>query len=103
MRVILISVLPTENMILSACAESIILSAGSAKQQSTKSCSGKCGANGSGRGDSGSGDSTSSNDNCSDDTNGNGNGDGNSGDGDSGNGNSNSVTLSALSAPELIV
>jgi hypothetical protein len=52
---ILISAPPAERMILSAPAESIILSAGSAKQQSTKSCSRKCGGNGSGRGNNGGG------------------------------------------------
>jgi hypothetical protein len=67
---ILISALPIERMILSACAESIILSADGAKQQSTKSCSGKCGKDGGGRGDSGDGDRFdvgSGNANCSDD------------------------------------
>ncbi len=44
---ILISATPAERMILSARAESIMLSAGSAKQQSTKSCSQKCNNDGS--------------------------------------------------------
>jgi hypothetical protein len=68
-----------ESMILSAHAESMILSESGTKQQSTKSCSGKCGDNGSGRGNSGSGDRfdvSSSNDDCSDDSNGDGNVDG---------------------------
>jgi hypothetical protein len=79
---ILISVPPTKRMILSACTESIILSAGGAKQQSTKSCSRKCGKDGSSRGNSGGGngfDLGSGNNNCSDDSNGNGDGDGDSG------------------------
>ncbi len=52
---ILISALLAESMILSVHAESIEFSAGGAKQQSTKSCSRKCGDDGSGRGNSGSG------------------------------------------------
>jgi hypothetical protein len=67
---------PAESMIPSACAESIILSARSAKQQSTKSCSRKCGNNGGGRGDSGSGkgfDLGRGSDNCRNDSNGDGN------------------------------
>jgi hypothetical protein len=63
---ITLSALPAESMmlsaplaesmiLLSAQAESIILSAGGAKQQSTKCSSGKCGNNGSGRGHSGGG------------------------------------------------
>ncbi len=65
-----ISAHPAERMILSAHAESIILSAGGAKQQSTKSSSGKCGNDGGGRGDSGGevGFDVGSGDNdCSDD------------------------------------
>jgi hypothetical protein len=80
-------------MILSAHAESIILSAGGTKQQSTKSCSRKCGDDGGGRGNSGGGnefDVGSGDDNCSDDSNGDGNGDPDSGDGDSSNDDSNS-------------
>jgi hypothetical protein len=46
---IILSAQPAESMI-SARTESIILSAGGAKQQSTKSCNGKCGDNGGGRG-----------------------------------------------------
>ncbi len=53
---ILIFAPPAERMILSVHAESIIFSAGGAKQQSTKSCNGKFGDNGSGRGNSGGGD-----------------------------------------------
>jgi hypothetical protein len=67
---ILISVPLAERMILSAGAESIILSASSAKQQSTKSCTRKCGDNGGSRGKSGGGDGFdvgSGNNNCSDD------------------------------------
>jgi hypothetical protein len=89
---ILISAPPSESLITSDCAESIKLSAGGSKQQSTKSCSRKCGVDGSGRGNSGSGDRFdvgSSNGNCSDYSNGNGDGDGDSGDGDSGNNDSN--------------
>ncbi len=52
----ILSALLAESMILSACAESIILSAGSAKQQPTKSCSRKFGNNGGVRGNSGGGD-----------------------------------------------
>jgi hypothetical protein len=69
---ILISAPPAERMILLVHAESIILSAGSAKQQSTISCSRKCGNNSSGRGNSGSGDGFddgSSNNGYSDDSN----------------------------------
>ncbi len=75
-----------ESIILSLHAESIILSAGGAKQQSTISCSGKCGNDGSSRGNSGGGngfDVDSGNNNCSDDRNSNSDGDGDSGDGDS--------------------
>jgi hypothetical protein len=64
-----LSLPPTESMILSAHAEDITLSAGSAKQQSTESCSGKCGNNGGGRGDSGGSnefDIGSGDNNCSD-------------------------------------
>jgi hypothetical protein len=60
-------------------AESIILSAGNAKQQSTKTCSVKCGDNGGGRDDSGGGDGFvvgSRDRNCSDDSNSNCNVDG---------------------------
>ncbi len=67
---ILISVPPAERMILSACTESIILSAGGAKQKSTKSLSGKCGNDHGGRGNSGGGngfDVGSGNNDCSDD------------------------------------
>jgi hypothetical protein len=53
---ILISAPPAERMILSACAESIILSTSCNKQQSTKSCNKKCGYDGSSRNDSGVGD-----------------------------------------------
>jgi hypothetical protein len=66
-------------MILSACTESIILSVGGAKQQSTKSCSRRCGNTGGRRGNSGSGDRFdvgSGDDNWSDDSNSNGNVDG---------------------------
>jgi hypothetical protein len=66
---ILISAPTTERMILSACAESIILSAGGAKQQPSKSCSGKCGNDGGSTDDSGSGDGfdiISGNNDCSD-------------------------------------
>jgi hypothetical protein len=84
---ILISTPPTDSMMLSACTESITLSAGGAKQQSTKSCSRKCGNNGSGVGNSGGGDRFdigSGKDDCSDNSNGNGDGNGDSGDGYSG-------------------
>jgi hypothetical protein len=90
---ILLSGLPAESMILSAWAESIILSAGSPKQQSTKSCNGKCSNDGGGRSNSGGSDGFdvgSGDDDCSDNSNGDDNGDGDSSDGDSGNYNSNS-------------
>ncbi len=78
---IILSAPPAESMILSARTESSTLSVGSAKLQSTKSCSGKCGDNGgSNRFDIGSG-----NNNCSDDSNGDGDIDSDSGNGDSGN------------------
>ncbi len=67
---IVISAPPAERMILSVCTESIILSAGSAEQQSTKSCSGNYSNDGSSRGDSGGGgrfDVGSGNNNCSGD------------------------------------
>ncbi len=69
-----ISAPPKERMILSAHAESIITSAGGAKQQSTKSCRGKCSNNGSGRGNSGSGNKfdVGSGDDCSDNSSSNG-------------------------------
>jgi hypothetical protein len=104
---ILISELPAESMILSASAGSIIFSAGDAKQQSTKSCSGKCGDNGGGRGESSSGngfDVGSGKDDCSEDSNGDGDGDGdssndngnsNSGGGDSNSGRKNNHQLKA--------
>jgi hypothetical protein len=90
---ILISALPRERMLSSACTESIILSEGSTKQKSTKSCSGKCGNDGSGRGDSGGGNRFGvggGDDDCSDDSNSNGNGDNHNCNGDSGNDDSNS-------------
>ncbi len=80
-------------MILSVRAESIILSAGGAKQQSTKSCSRKGSEDSGGRGDSGGSnrfDIGSGDDNCSDASNGDGDGDGDSSNGDSGNNDSNS-------------
>jgi hypothetical protein len=77
-------------MILSAHAESIILSVGGAKQQSTKSCSGKCGNDGGGRCNSGGGDGSNCDNDCSDDSTSDGDGDGDSGNGDSGGNNSNS-------------
>jgi hypothetical protein len=95
LRVLFISALPTESLILSARAESILLSACSAKQQSTKSYSGKCSKDGGGRGNRGGGDrfdNGSSGNNCSDNSNRVGNGDGDSGNGDSGNDDSNSDT-----------
>jgi hypothetical protein len=92
----LISAPPAETLILSAHAASIILSAGGTKQQSTKSCSRKCGNNDASRGDSGGGNrfDVGSND-CSDDSNGNSDDDGDSGDGDSGNKDSNSDSSSS--------
>ncbi len=88
---------------LSVRAESIILSEGSAKQQSTKCCSRKFGDNGSGRGDSGDSgggdrfDVGSGNNICSDNSNGNGNGDDDSGNGYSGDYDSNSNSGSSNS------
>ncbi len=67
----ILSAPPTEIMILSARTESIILSAGGAKQQSTISCSGKGGNNGGNRGDSGGSngfDIGSGDEDCSDDS-----------------------------------
>jgi hypothetical protein len=90
---ILISAPSAESMMLSAHAESIIISAGSTKQQSTKSCHGKCNNDGGGIGDSGGGnrfDVGSSNDNCSDDSIGDGDGDSDGGNGYSSNDDSNS-------------
>jgi hypothetical protein len=84
---IILSVPSADSMILSARAESIILSAGDVEQQSTKSCSGKCGYDCGGRGDTGSGnrfDIGSGNDGCSNDSNGYGNVVGDSSDSDSG-------------------
>jgi hypothetical protein len=72
-------------MILSARAESIILSAGGAKQQSTISCSGKCGDNCGIRGNSGGGNGFevgSSDNDCSDISNGNSDVDSDSSDND---------------------
>ncbi len=91
---IILSAPPAKSMILSARAESIIHSAGGAKQQSTISCSGKCGNNGGSRGDSGGGngfDVGSGNDDCSDIGNGNSNVDGDS----SNNDRAESIMLSA--------
>jgi hypothetical protein len=87
--------MPADSIILSACADSIILSAGGTKQQLTKSCSRKCGNDGGGRDDSCCGDGFdvgSRGDNCSNNSNSNSNcnGDGDSIDSDSGNDNSNS-------------
>jgi hypothetical protein len=84
----MLSAPPAERLILSVRAETIILSAGGAKQQSTKSCSGTCGNNGGGRGNSDGGNRfnvCSGNDNCSVDSNSDGDIDGASGNGDSGN------------------
>jgi hypothetical protein len=78
-------------MILSACAESIILSADSAKQQSTI-FSKKCSNDHSGRGDSGGGnrfDIGSGDNDCSDNSNCTRDGDSDNGNGDSGNNDSN--------------
>jgi hypothetical protein len=72
----ILSVPPAKSTILSVHAESIILSVGGTKQQSTKSCSGKFSNNGGGRGNSGGGkgfDIGSGDANCSDDRNSNGN------------------------------
>jgi hypothetical protein len=83
----ILSAPPAESVILSARAESIILSMDGAKQHSTKSCSGDSGVNGGGRGNSGSNDVFgvgSSDDDCSDDSNGDGDVDGDSGDDGSG-------------------
>ncbi len=100
-----------ESIILSARVESIILSVGGAKEQSTKSCNGNCGDDGGGRGDSGGDDrfDIGSGDDCSEDSNGDGNVDSDSGDGDSSyDDRAESIMLSAggvesiiLSAPSL--
>jgi hypothetical protein len=85
-------------MMLSARAESIILSAGSTKQQSTKNCSRKC--NGGGRSDSGGGnrfDVGIIKDDCRDNSNGDGNSDGDSSNGYSSNDDSNSNSGSSAS------
>jgi hypothetical protein len=77
----ILSAPPAESVKLSARAESIILSAGSVKQQSTISCSGKCGNDGGGRGNSGGGDGFdvgSGNNDCSDNSNSNSDVDGDS-------------------------
>jgi hypothetical protein len=109
----ILSLSPAASVILSTDAESMILSAGSAKQQSAKSCSGKCGDNGGGRGSSGGGkrfDLGSGDNDYSDDSNGNGDVDGDRGNGDSGKDDcAKSIMLSAggvviiiLSAPSFL-
>jgi hypothetical protein len=103
----ILSAPPAESMILSAHAESIILSAGRAKQQSTKSCNRKCGNNDSSRGDRAGSDGFdvgSNKDDCSDDSNGNGNVDGGNGNGDSGDNNrSENIMLSAGGTESIIL
>ncbi len=102
----MLSAPPTESMILSACTESIILSAGGAKQQSTISCSKKIGNDGGGRGDSSGGNGFnigSGNNDCSDGSNGDSNVDGDSSNNDRAEnimlseGGTKSIILSALS------
>ncbi len=89
---ILISVPPTESIMLSPLPDNIILSTGSAKQQSAKSCSGTWDDNGGSRGNRCSGnwfDGGSGNNDCIDNSNCNDNGDGDKGVGCSSKENSN--------------
>jgi hypothetical protein len=85
----------------------MILSAGGAKEQSTKSCRGKCGKDDISRGDSGGGnkiDTCSGNNNCNDNSNGNGDGDGDSSNGDSRDkDHAESIMLSAGGADSIIL
>jgi hypothetical protein len=106
---VILSAPPVESMTLSARAESIILSVqDGTSQQSTKSCSRKCGNNGGGRGGSGGSnrfDIGCGNDDHSDNSNGNSNG----GDSDIGNCDSSnnyraeSIMLSASGAESIIL
>jgi hypothetical protein len=83
------------------CALRDILSAGSAKQQSAKSCTEKCGNDGGSRGNSGGGkgfDVSSDNDDCSDKSNGN-----NDIDSDSGNGDHAEIIMLTVGGTESII
>ncbi len=98
----LVQNLQPRKLLRSPPAESIILSAGSTKQQSTISCSGKCCKNGSGRGNSDGSrgfDVGSSDYDCSEDSNGNGNVAGNSSNEDR----TESIMLSAGGAESIIL